>query len=205
MPGRAAQRRAVRPDAFRVGAQLFGVSPAELVERFDDRAAALALRARHLPPLDRAMYVLSSCGDDGRIWFAAAAVEAARVRSLRRFLTLVGWLGLESAVVNLGMKRVARRPRPDVITEHEHWLRIPTDTSFPSGHAASSALMAVLLSEDSPLAPLWIGLAAGIGASRVHVGMHHGSDVAAGWGVGVAFGLVARRAEASLRRSTARP
>jgi membrane-associated phospholipid phosphatase len=51
----------------------------------------------------------------------------------------------------------------------------------------------VLLSEDSPLAPIWIALAAGIGASRVHVGVHHGSDVAAGWGVGVGFGLVARR------------
>lgn len=170
---------------------------ARLVVRFDDAAAALALRARQRPSLDRAMYLLSAGGDDGRVWFAAAAVEAARVRSPRRFLVLVGWLGIESAVVNLGIKRMARRPRPDAVTEHEHRLRIPTDTSFPSGHAASSAVMAVLLSEDSPLAPLWVALALGIGASRVHVGVHHGSDVVAGWGVGAAFGLLARRLGAS--------
>ncbi len=193
VPGRAAQRRAARSGALPGGARTLGAAPAELVEHLDDRAAALALRARQVPSIDRAMYVLSTCGDDGRIWFAGAAVEALRVRSPRRFLTLVGWLGIESAVVNLGIKRVARRPRPDVITEHEHWLRIPTDTSFPSGHAASSALMAVLLSEGSPLAPLWVALAAGIGASRVHVGVHHGSDVLAGWGVGVGFGLAVRR------------
>jgi undecaprenyl-diphosphatase len=79
-----------------------------------------------------------------------------------------------------------------VVTLHEHRLRIPVDTSFPSGHASSSATMAVLLSERTPFAPLWAGLAVGIGASRVHVGVHHGSDVVAGWAVGVVFGLLGR-------------
>jgi undecaprenyl-diphosphatase len=162
------------------------------VERFDDAAAALALRSRRVRALDRTMYTLSSWGDDGRVWFVASAVEAARVRSARRFVVLVGWLGVESAVVNLGLKRVARRPRPETVTDHEFWLRIPSDTSFPSGHAASSALMAVLLSEDSPFAPIWVALAAGIGASRVHVGVHHGSDVAAGWMVGALMGVAVR-------------
>ena len=153
----------------------------------------LALGSRRVAPLDRAMYVLSACGDDGRFWLVASAVEAARVRSPSRFLVLVGWLGAESALVNLVIKRVARRPRPDVVTDHEFWLRIPTDTSFPSGHAASSALMAVLLSEGSPFAPLWVVMAAAIGASRVHVGVHHGSDVVAGWALGAGLGASARR------------
>ncbi|MEZ5239905.1 MAG: hypothetical protein R2716_13465 [Microthrixaceae bacterium] len=47
---------------------------------------------------------------------------------------------------------------------------MPADTSFPSGHAASGALMAVILSESSPMAPVWVLLALGIGASRAHVG-----------------------------------
>ncbi len=176
-------------------------SIARMAARVDDAAAALALRARRRRVVNRAMYLLSAGGDDGRIWFAAAAVEATRVRSPRRFLTLVGWLGIESAVVNLGIKRIARRPRPDVMTEHEHRLRIPTDTSFPSGHAASSGLMAVVLSQGSPLAPLWVALALGVGASRVHVGVHHGSDVVAGWAVGAGFGLLARRVGPSPRLS----
>lgn len=161
--------------------------------QFDDMAAALALRARQVHWLDRTMHVASACGDDGRIWFAASLVEATRVRSPRRFLELIGWLGVESAVVNLGIKRVVRRPRPDHLTDHELWLRIPSDSSFPSGHAASSALMAVLLSRSSPFAPLWGAIALAVGASRVHVGVHHGSDVVAGWAVGVGMGVVARR------------
>lgn len=163
-----------------------------LVQLIDDRSAAVALAARRRPVLHRGMYLLSRCGDDGRIWFLATAVEAWRTRSARRAVHDLVWLGLESAVVNLVVKRIARRPRPDVVTLHEHRLRIPVDTSFPSGHASSSATMAVLLSERSPLAPLWAGLAVGIGASRVHVGVHHGSDVVAGWAVGVVFGLLGR-------------
>lgn len=168
-----------------------------VVEQVDDLAAALALRTRQVRWLDRTMYALSACGDDGRIWIAASLVEATRTRSPRRFVELVGWLAAESALVNFGIKRVARRPRPDHLTDHEYWLRIPSDSSFPSGHAASSGLMAVLLSRSSPFAPLWVALAAGVGVSRVHVGVHHGSDVVAGWAVGVGMGLVARRASRS--------
>ena len=183
-------------------------TPVALVERLDDAAAVMALRSRRVPGWDRAMYLASACGDDGRIWIAAAAFEAARVRSPRRFAVLVGALAVESAVVNLGIKKVARRPRPAGVTEHEFWLRIPTDTSFPSGHAASSALMAVLLSERSPFAPAWVAMAAAIGASRVHVGVHHGSDVVAGWAVGAAMAAALRSTgitrERGPRRSPAR-
>jgi membrane-associated phospholipid phosphatase len=167
-------------------------APMVWAERLDDAAAMVALRSRRVPGWDRVMYLASACGDDGRIWIAAAAFESARVRSPRRFAVLVGALAAESVVVNLGIKKVARRPRPAGVTEHEFWLRIPTDTSFPSGHAASSALMAVLLSERSPFAPLWVALAATIGASRVHVGVHHGSDVLAGWVVGAAMAAALR-------------
>lgn len=190
VPGGVAQRRATPPAVHARRPTRRALEG--YVERFDDAAAAWALRSRRVRALDRAMYLLSSWGDDGRIWIVAAAVESARVRSPRRFVALVAWLGLESAIVNLGIKRVARRPRPDTVTDHEFWLRIPSDTSFPSGHAASSALMAVLLCERSPLAPVWIVLAAGIGASRVHVGVHHGTDVAAGWLVGAGIGGAAR-------------
>lgn len=170
-------------------------------ERIDDAAARRALALRRRPVANRAMYTLSRLGDDGRVWVAASAVEAFRSpQPSRRFLHAVAWLGIESAVVNGVLKRIARRPRPQPLTEHEHKLRIPTDTSFPSGHAASAATMATILSEGSPLAPVWLGLAAGIGASRVHVGVHHATDVVAGWAVGVAFGLVAR----STRRTPVR-
>jgi undecaprenyl-diphosphatase len=54
--------------------------------------------------------------------------------------------------------------------------------------------MATLLSEDG-YAPVWWTLAIAVGLSRVYVGVHHPSDVAAGLAVGTAIGLLARRVE----------
>jgi membrane-associated phospholipid phosphatase len=165
-----------------------------MVEQFDDAVARFVLSLRRRPGPNRAMYALSSLGDDGRVWVAAAAVESLRARRpLHTFGHAMVWLGIESALVNGPMKMLVRRPRPDAPTEHEHRLRIPGGTSFPSGHAASAATMATVLSAHSPFAPLWYLLAAGVGASRVHVGVHHASDVLAGWAVGAAIGSVARR------------
>jgi membrane-associated phospholipid phosphatase len=184
---------------MRTGRTTIGRRIADSVARFDDGAAALALVTRRSSLTDRMMYTASMLGDDGRVWIAAAAVEAARSqRPGARFVHSVGWLAAESVIVNWGIKPLTSRPRPPR-TEHERRLRIPSDTSFPSGHAASAATMAVILSQDSPLAPVWTALAAVIGLSRVHVGVHHGSDVVAGWLVGSVIGLAARRSTPGLR------
>lgn len=168
----------------------------DVAHAVDSAASALSDRLRTQPLANRAMYALSAAGDDGRIWFAAAAVEGIRRHSLRQtWSRSVGWLLLEAAVVNGPMKAAARRPRPVPRTGHEHHFRTPTGSSFPSGHAASAATMAVLLSAGSPLGPLWYLLAAGIGLSRVHVGVHHGSDVVGGFIVGAVFGVLARQLE----------
>ncbi len=169
----------------------------------DDASASLAQRSRRVGSLDRTMYLLSAAGDDGRIWFAASALEALRAEpKLGRLAHSLAWLGIESALVNLVIKKVVRRSRPVVTTVHRRGFRLPNDTSFPSGHAASGATMAVLLSHDSPLAPAWVALAAGIGASRVHLGVHHASDVAAGWLVGAGIGLVALKSRSLIEQRT---
>ena len=51
----------------------------------------------------------------------------------------------------------------------------------------------MLLSDDDVLWPLYYTVAAVVAASRVHVRIHHASDVVAGAALGTAFGLVARR------------
>ncbi len=173
---------------------LFRLHPTRAVQAVDDAAARLALGLRRHPTSNRAMYLLSSLGDDGRIWVAASALEAAMSdRPQRRFGHAMAWLGLESFVVNKVIKLLVRRARPVPLTEHEHHLRIPRDSSFPSGHAASAATMATILWEPGPRGVAYIGLAGAIGLSRVAVGVHHGSDVIAGWLVGWGFGVAARR------------
>ena len=174
------------------------------VAAFNAAGEGACRRLRASTSASRVMYLLSELGDDGRVWILATFVEATRRRrSLGWTLPPLMWLGAESAFVNLGLKRVARRSRPATVHEHDFRLRVPSDTSFPSGHAASAALMAVILSEDSPAAPLWTALALGIGISRVHVGVHHPSDVAAGWAVGAALGVLARRSRRWFRESGA--
>jgi len=144
-------------------------------------------------PLDRLMYTASRWGDDGRVWIAASAWRAGRSSDPRRYLVRqMSWLTVESVIVNGPMKGVVSRPRPAPEHDHPHRMRHPSDSSFPSGHAASAAMMAMLLSEDGS-APMWWALALTIATSRVYVGVHHASDVAAGLAIGTAFGYAARR------------
>ena len=100
----------------------------------------------------------------------------------------------ESIVVNQGIKRVVGRPRPQVVEPRPHHVRRPMTSSFPSGHASSAAFAAATFSQRHPRrAPLYYGLAAIVATSRVHVQVHHASDVIAGAAIGTAFARLAAR------------
>jgi undecaprenyl-diphosphatase len=121
-----------------------------------------------------------------------ALLSPSRRRHARR---LAVSLGVESALVNGVVKNLIPRERPPLLDERAYEVRRPATRSFPSGHASSACLAAVLLSEAAPkLRPLWWTLAAAVSASRVHNRMHHGSDVVAGAAIGTAMGLGIRRA-----------
>ncbi|MEZ5137013.1 MAG: phosphatase PAP2 family protein [Acidimicrobiales bacterium] len=108
-------------------------------------------------------------------------------------IRLAGILAAESALVNGVVKSLFKRERPVYQGERPHHLRIPLTTSFPSGHASAAVVAAMVLSEDSSWTPLWWGLAATVAASRVHVRIHHASDVIGGALTGAVIGTVARR------------
>ena len=64
----------------------------------------------------------------------------------RQIILLSCLLGVESLIVNQGLKRLFRRQRP---TEHGAeglTVRKPQTSSFPSGHASAAAFSSVLLS-----------------------------------------------------------
>jgi undecaprenyl-diphosphatase len=67
-------------------------------------------------------------------------------------------------------------------------------SSFPSGHASAAFTAAGILAEDSRAWPLWYLLAGLVASSRVHVKIHHASDVVGGAVLGIALGRMARRA-----------
>ncbi|MEX2270354.1 MAG: phosphatase PAP2 family protein [Vicinamibacterales bacterium] len=97
-------------------------------------------------------------------------------------------------MINALMKAVFARPRPSVVPH----LREVFTPSFPSGHAALSAIVyltiGVLLFEvvqgrTARLYCLGVAMAATglVGFSRVYLGVHYPSDVLAGWVTGVAW------------------
>ncbi|MHB8188859.1 MAG: phosphatase PAP2 family protein [Ferrimicrobium sp.] len=139
---------------------------------------------------NRLFYLLSSLADHSLLWYVIALSDALRPR--RQRYALRGALGIaaESLVVNLGIKSLFRRERPiDRSHVHPHPLRYPLTSSFPSGHATAAFAAATLLGDDSRSRPLLYGLATLVAISRIHVRIHHASDVLGGAAIGITIGM----------------
>lgn len=163
------------------------------VEAFDHHVdqAFEVLRGNHLA--DRLFYGASAVGDFSLIWHLAATLRALGGAE-REALRLAVSLAAEAAVINLGVKSLFRRTRPVPVAHATRRLRTPRSSSFPSGHATSGFMAATLLSAGRPRSRLrWYALAGVVASSRVHVKIHHGSDVAAGALIGVALGSAVRK------------
>ena len=167
----------------------------QLVRRFDDEVDELLMPLRGRPIADQLFYLASEGADYSRLWHAIGATMALTSPNRRRAaLRLAISLGVESALVNGLLKNVIRRERPPLLDERAYEVRRPKTKSFPSGHASSACLSAVLLGDALPrLRPLWWTLAAIVSVSRIHNRMHHGSDVAVGAIIGTALGMTIRR------------
>lgn len=165
------------------------------VERFDEWADAQLERLRGNPVADRVFSSASHLADHSVLWHVANLGRGVVVRRPDQVVALAVALGVESLVVNQGVKRLFRRQRPTETGDHRTPVRRPSTSSFPSGHASAAAFNATVLTAwtGRRWAPLWWGIATVVGTSRAYVRIHHASDVVGGAVVGVAFGLIARR------------
>jgi undecaprenyl-diphosphatase len=166
------------------------------LDTFDAKVEALWAPLRGNPIVDRLLYAASEVGDFGMIWMLIVAIPAlsGKPKEGRELYRLAGALAVESLIVNQGLKRVFKRERPLVAQRRPHAVRQPSTHSFPSGHSTSAMTAAILLSETKVLPRSVIAITAGIVAgSRIHVKMHHPSDVVAGLSVGAAMGWIIRR------------
>ncbi len=163
-----------------------------LARTIDRRIFHLINDLPHSPASDRYIGILSDLGE-GFGWVGAGiGIAWLGGRRGRRagLATALASLSATHLVQRL-IKPVFRRRRPFIDREALVVGVRPADASFPSGHAASSFAAATVLSIFYPrAAPLVFGLAAGVGASRVHLGVHFPSDVAVGSVIGVVVGAV---------------
>jgi membrane-associated phospholipid phosphatase len=162
-----------------------------------DRPAAEWLGTHRDPWLTTALLVVTAAG--GPAGLAVLALVTSAAVALRRrswqpiVLNLVGAVGMLLMV--LATKLLVVRDRPPipfaVVTEKGF--------SFPSGHAAGTAAVALLsawmltrylITWWTPQVVVWtvaIGLTGAVGLSRVYLGVHYVSDVVAGWLLGTAW------------------
>lgn len=125
----------------------------------------------------------STIGDFSIVWHLCGVLYAiGSVERAKQALALSIALGVESVIVNQGIKRLFRRERPTASGDHRFDVRTPSTSSFPSGHASSATFAAVILTSYSgfPLAALWIVIAGIVALSRVVVRIHHLSDILGG-------------------------
>lgn len=145
--------------------------------------------------LDKFFTIYTHTGDLGAIWGVVGLVlfviQETRETAVVMMLSLVAtWL-----FNTVFLKRFLKRTRPYEMVEGVRLLINPQrDTSFPSGHAASSLACAVVIIVMYGGALGWLALGAALlmAFSRVYVGVHYPLDVLVGSIVGtlVAFLVV---------------
>lgn len=137
--------------------------------------------------------IASAVGDFGLLWHIIGVVRA--IGSMDRLLQALIFsilIGLESLILNQGIKRLFRRTRPTEKGDTRFALRKPRTSSFPSGHSSSAFFSALVLTYFTTW-PWWLlfyTFAMIIATSRVGVRIHHASDVIAGAFAGTLMGVI---------------
>jgi len=162
-----------------------------------DRAISRAISSLPPTPLDTAMKALSGAADHSKLWFGLALLLALRKGTMRKaavrgVLSIAATSPLANAVLKPLLPR--RRPAASELPAYQTIANPPRSSSFPSGHAASSAAFATAVAMESPRTALAVvPLAAAVAYSRVHVGVHWTSDVVVGAALGTGVALATER------------
>ena len=162
-----------------------------------DVAAYAAIASTPTPAMDVALRQLSRAANHSKLWLGCSALLAAcgGSRGRRAAENGLASIALTSAVVNVVLKRLGNRHRPDRVMYDVPVARqvtMPQSTSWPSGHSASAFAYASGVAAAWPQVGMPLSFLASLVAySRVHTGVHYPSDTIAGTTCGVALAPIA--------------
>ncbi|GFG73671.1 phosphatase PAP2 family protein [Mycobacterium botniense] len=125
---------------------------------------------------------LSYFGEHGIGWLVVSLLGSLTHPQRARAWLLAGAGAFTAHAAAVLVKRVVRRPRPQHPAVAVN-VGTPSRLSFPSAHASSTTAAALLLGRISGT-PLAIALVPPMALSRIVLGVHYPSDVAAGAAVG---------------------
>lgn len=159
-----------------------------------DLAWATRLNRATAQPFALAPLVLASRLGDGMLWYAIIVALAvfgdSQARLCATRMTLAGLLCL---ALYKWLKVIIARPRPYVrCVDIRLCTRALDQFSFPSGHVLHAVAFSLILVHSYPAAA-WVlaPFVAVVALSRVTLGLHYPSDVAAGGAIGAALaGLI---------------
>jgi undecaprenyl-diphosphatase len=159
-----------------------------------DLAMYRAIAETPTPTLDEPLRRLSNAADRSKLWLVVAGIIGALGGSSgrRTAVTAMGAVAVNSVVVNLPMKMLGRRARPDRTAARVSPARhvpMPVSPTFPSGHGASAFAFVAAVAPTMPTLARYLRvLAYVVGYSRVHTGVHYPGDVIVGSLIGTAIG-----------------
>jgi membrane-associated phospholipid phosphatase len=159
---------------------------ARAIAKVDVRLYRLLREHGHDPAVELPIRRFSHLGEHAAIWLTIGLAAAALDRRHR-----TEWLRATRSVLfayalNTMLKGVVRRKRPH-LEKLPALISTPTSLSFPSAHASSSFAAARAFSALLPPRPLYA-----MALSRVYLGVHYPSDIAAGALLGTLVGATGR-------------
>ena len=143
--------------------------------------------------LDNVMVFISTLGDYGIIWIAAALAFLFLKKDKACGGGILISLALSGLIGNLFLKTLIARERPFTLSpELELLIAPPTDYSFPSGHTLSSfAAATVMFRHNKKIGGCAYALVTAMAFSRLYLYVHYPTDILAGIILGIGIGFAA--------------